>query len=1030
MQLSSEFIQLPLTFDVQRMASEISNFHSSDWKPHPRGFPGNSALSLLSVGGDPLNDEVKGPMRPTRLLERSPYLMQVLASFRSPIGRTRLMQVAGLSEATAHFDSSYYWMERVRIHIPIITNPRVQFYCANHSLRMAAGECWIFDTWEMHRVDNGGDEPRIHLVIDTIGSQYFWDLVQRGDQPFGKRNQSPGPLVTFDPEWRGTLDTENRNFPIVMSPAEQTRLCQWLAREARTRGKGRSSDIETIVACCNALHDDWRRLWDQHGDRASGWDAFRRRLDEFGESIRQHTGKCELANGGDFVEAILRTVFVPALNPDLARVYADAEAVVNREQPVAMEQSSPTHAGEASRLGAHQVTTLRPATKNESSLAEPTRSISRPVVILAAPRSGSTLLFETLARSPDLWTIQSESHAVFEQFPELQPSTRGFDSNRLAAHDATAELRRAIHAVFLSRLRNREGTPATDRTGPLRMLEKTPKNSLRIPFLNELFPDALFVYLFREPQENLASIIEAWRSGGFVTYPQLPGWQGLPWSLLLTPGWQSLVGKPLEEVAAAQYSVAHQVILDDLSSLPSDRWMTVEYSRLIADPEQEVRRVCQFADLRWDTPLAPGALPLSRHTLTPPSPDKWRVHESVIARVLPAIEPTVRRAREAIARSKHAASLPPVSAASPIRSSPGQPQATRTSERAREEPQTPVRSVNTNSFATLLERLGISLAVSTYQAGKLMLLRSRDGKLNAHFRSFSMPMGVAGNRHRLVIGSRTQILDFRQDESAANKLARSGHSDACYLMRRTHVTGDIRIHDVALAGDEIWFVNTRFSCLCTLDHEHSFVPRWRPSFVTAIVPEDRCHLNGLAVADQRPRYVTCHAASNEEAGWRAEKAAGGCLIDVDSNEIILRGLSMPHSPRCYAGNVWLLESGQGSLARADVANQRWETVAKLPGFTRGLDFYQNYAFVGLSRVRESAVFSGIPITERPDERQCGVWAIDLRTGKVEGFVRFEAGVHEIFAVQVLAGARYPDLIIEDESILATSFMVPRECLSS
>ncbi len=1024
MRLDSEFIQLPLQFDVQRMVAEVRSFGASDWKAHPRGFPGNSALSLMSVNGDPLNDEVKGPMCPTPLLTRSPYLTQVLTSFRSPIGRTRLMQVAGQSEATAHFDSSYYWMERVRIHIPIITNARVRFYCANRSLHMAAGECWIFDTWETHRVDNGGDEPRIHLVVDTVGSDYFWDLVRRGDQPFGKRNQEARRLVSYDPSSNLSLDTETRNFPIVMSPVEQTRLCEWLINEVRNGGKGSSCDIDAVVAICADLQNDWRALWDQHGEAASGWDAFQTRLGAFKTAIRKYIGTCELCNGGDFVENILRAVGVPSLNPELAPIYAAAESALKRESPVTVVPSRGP-AIEAPRPSSP----VEPNSKDQDAM--PTRgtsAITRPVIILAAPRSGSTLLFETLAQSPDLWTIQSESHSVFEQFPELQPAARGFDSNRLTAQDATPAIRRAIHDAFVTRLRNRNGEPAVDGSGSLRMLEKTPKNSLRVPFLDQLFPDARYVYLFREPQENLASIIEAWRSGGFVTYPQLPGWQGLPWSLLLVPGWQSLVGQPLEEIAAAQYSLAHQAILDDLSRLPSDRWMTVEYSRLIADPQQEVRRVCQFADLRWDTTLSSGKLPLSRHTLTPPSPDKWKMHEQAIARVMPKVEPIVRRVREVLSGPTPAgatSSEPAVSRAMPSVAAHAAPP----SPRARDEgPQAPVRSVNTTSFAALLERLGISLAVSTYQAGKLMLLRARNGKLNAHFRTFSMPMGVAGDRRRLVVGSRTHILDYRNDANAAKKLASAVPCDACYLLRKSHVTGDIRIHDVALAGNDIWFVNTRFSCLCTLDQEHSFVPRWRPPFVSALVPEDRCHLNGLAIADNRPRFVTCHAATNEEAGWRADKAAGGCLIDVETNETVLRGLSMPHSPRCYAGHVWLLESGHGSLARVDVKTRRWDAVATLPGFTRGLDFYQHYAFVGLSRVRETAIFNGIPITERPDERHCGVWVIDLRTGNVEGFVRFEAGVHEIFAVQVLPGVHYPDLITEDETILSNSFTVPRECL--
>ena len=342
----------------------------------------------------------------------------------------------------------------------------------------------------------------------------------------------------------------------------------------------------------------------------------------------------------------------------------------------------------------------------------------------------------------------------------------------------------------------------------------------------------------------------------------------------------------------------------------------------------------------------------------------------------------------------------------------------------------PLRCVNTTNFPKLLNQLGISLVVSTYQAGKLIFVRTDGSKLNTHFRSFQTPMGLTLDRRRLVVGTRFHVMEYLNQPEVAAKLEPANKHDACYLPLSNHVTGDIRIHELGIDRDkQLWIVNTRFSCLCTLDGEHSFVPRWRPPFVTALSPEDRCHLNGLAMVNGRPKYVTALGITDTRGGWRENKANGGILMDIDTGEILLSGLSMPHSPRWYRDKLWILESGEGSIANVDLSNASWEAIAEVPGFTRGIDFYQNYAFIGLSQVRESATFSGIPITERLQERTCGVWVIDLNNGKTVGFLRFESGVREIFAVQVLPNVRFPDLIHDDNVLLSNSFVLPKEVMA-
>jgi uncharacterized protein (TIGR03032 family) len=276
----------------------------------------------------------------------------------------------------------------------------------------------------------------------------------------------------------------------------------------------------------------------------------------------------------------------------------------------------------------------------------------------------------------------------------------------------------------------------------------------------------------------------------------------------------------------------------------------------------------------------------------------------------------------------------------------------------------------------------------------------------------------------LAIGTPLHIWEFSNVPAVGRKLEPAGRHDACYLPRSAHVTGAIQIHEMAWAGEDLWFVNTRFSCLCTRDRAHSFVPRWQPPFISQLAPEDRCHLNGLALVNGQPRFVTALGATDNPAGWRANKKDGGILMEVPSGTVVLNGLSMPHSPRWYDNRLWVLESGTGTIGTVDRTTRRLQPLAELPGFTRGLDFYGPYAFIGLSQVRETAVFSGIPITDRSAERSCGIWVLDIRTGRTVAYLQFEDAMQEVFAVQVLPGIRFPELINEHDFLVRDSFVLP------
>lgn len=342
-------------------------------------------------------------------------------------------------------------------------------------------------------------------------------------------------------------------------------------------------------------------------------------------------------------------------------------------------------------------------------------------------------------------------------------------------------------------------------------------------------------------------------------------------------------------------------------------------------------------------------------------------------------------------------------------------------------PQAELTSIYTQNFPDILKQLEISVAVTTYQAGKLILLREENGKLNTHFRSFLRPMGMCANQKNIYLGDRYRIIKFVNMPALSERFDSPNKIDGCYIPRNIHITGDIDIHEMEIDKDEeLWFVNTKFSTLCKLDNDSSFIPLWRPHFVTALADEDRCHLNGLCMINGKPKYVTALGKTDTKGGWRENKRDGGIMMDVDTNEIVLEKLSMPHSPRWYREKLWILESGEGSLATVDLKDKKLTKIAELPGFTRGIDFIGPLAIIGLSQIRESATFSGLPITERLKERICGVYIVHIETGNTIAYMQFTAGVQEIFSIKILNQLKYPDVLEMDNEFQLNSYMIPDE----
>jgi hypothetical protein len=597
MRLAKPFFRLPLSFDAQQLRAEVKALPDQAWAGHPNEIKGNSSIRLISVNGGE-NDDVNGVMLPTPHLQRSPYLRQVLASFGVVWSRSRLLRLAPGADVPEHADINYHWFNRVRVHIPIITQPPVRFYCGDQSVHMQAGEAWVFDNWRLHRVENPTDHERIHLVADTSGNSTFWSLVAQSDA-----KALPSRALAYRAGEEPVLRTERTVLAPIMTPGELDFLLLDLRSELAPKGAG--GNITARLAQYHALLDsfarEWRQLYALYGEQSDGHAEFIKLRDNVRAASQSISDGLAMRSNGVAAHSVLEgRVLRPAISVQAAGV--------------------------------------RPAPARSRTV------LRRPVFIVAAPRSGSTLLFETLAASTGVCTLGGEAHWLVENIAELRPGAPGVESNRLIANQATDSVARQIVEQIASHLCDSKGQ-AVEADGALRFLEKTPKNALRIPFFNRIFPDAQFVFLWRDPRENLSSIIEAWRSGRWKTYNGLAGFDG-PWSLLLTPGWRDLNGQSLERIAAQQWEITNRIVLDDLATIPRDRWTTLEYSRFVSQPQENLRRLCDYLHMDVDAALAErvsGPLPHSRYTLTSPDAEKWRANENIIMSVLPSIDATWQR---------------------------------------------------------------------------------------------------------------------------------------------------------------------------------------------------------------------------------------------------------------------------------------------------------------------------------------------------------------------------------------------------
>jgi hypothetical protein len=565
-----------------RPCDEAGDETGGDEAPAPPG------LALISVaGGCNFDYPLAGPLRPTPDLLARPVLASALAQLGLqlglplglPLGRARALRLAPASEARIGVGTDRHWLERAALGL--VLAGAVELEQDGRRLTPEPGRGWRLTPRRPHRLRNRGPEPATLLVVEL----HEHALVPPQPSPSAARSSSTLPLV------------EPHLFE-VLEPAAFEALCAAIEVELDERGR------EQLAAVCRR----WAASFSRFGHTSAGELDYRDHLLELRERILPKLGA---AGAGRRAASTLLTTLNTAPTP-------------------------------ASRPRATLGRAPRRPTRSPAACTRHPR-FDRPLFILSPPRSGSTLLFDLLARLPGLWTIGGESHELIRGIPSLHPAARGYASDCLGAAEATPEVAAALRAGFARRLLDHRGQ-ALDRLEPprrptaVRLLEKTPANALRVPFLRAVFPDAQFLVLHRDPRATIGSLVEGWRSRRFIAYCELPGWPHRGWSFLLPPSWRACIARPLVEIASFQWRAASEAIAHALANAPASAVLHLRYAELVEAPASVLTRVASFTGLDPASAVAldpDQRLPLTHVTLSPPDPDKWRRHEHELAQLLP-----------------------------------------------------------------------------------------------------------------------------------------------------------------------------------------------------------------------------------------------------------------------------------------------------------------------------------------------------------------------------------------------------------
>lgn len=325
----------------------------------------------------------------------------------------------------------------------------------------------------------------------------------------------------------------------------------------------------------------------------------------------------------------------------------------------------------------------------------------------------------------------------------------------------------------------------------------------------------------------------------------------------------------------------------------------------------------------------------------------------------------------------------------------------------------------------LLRQLNITLAISTYQAGKVVFISATDDENLIQLpRNFKKAMGMAFKPGKMAIAVQDEVIILADSpELARTYPPKPGVYDAMFIPRATYYTGHVDLHDLDWEGEELWAVNTRFSCLAKINTDYSFTPVWKPYFVSKLAPEDRCHLNGVTFHEGNPKYVTALGKSDTFEGWRPGKIKGGIILDVETNQVICDELPMPHSPRIYNGELYCLLSADGQLVRINVENGSYEIMHDFNGYVRGMAKYDDYLFVGLSKIRKKgSSFGDLPIAQK--SIKCGIDILHFPTMSKVAQIQYQTSVEELYDVKILEGMSRPNVLSTMKDDFRKALVIP------
>lgn len=329
-------------------------------------------------------------------------------------------------------------------------------------------------------------------------------------------------------------------------------------------------------------------------------------------------------------------------------------------------------------------------------------------------------------------------------------------------------------------------------------------------------------------------------------------------------------------------------------------------------------------------------------------------------------------------------------------------------------PPAPFSCTYSSQVPELLQKLNCTIAISTYQAGKLIFLSAKDDSSLIQLpRSFKRPMGIAENQEKdkIALAAKDEIIVFANSKGLASHYPKSPNKyDALYMPRVSYHTGPLDIHDLSFGKeDRLYAVNTLFSCIIKIDDDYNFTPHWTPPFIDKLASEDRCHLNGMAMKDGLPKYASAFNQGNSFQSWRDKVTETGVLFDLENDEVIAEGLAMPHSPRIFGDDLYVLLSATGELVKVDVKTGKYDVVVKVDGFVRGMSLYKDYLFIGLSKLRKnSSTFGKLKFAEKANHS--GVMIVHLPTGSIAGKISYETSVDEIYDVHILADKIRPNIM--------------------